>query len=55
MKENWQSALELFGIDDAARVLTNGGLHKIKPAEAERYSLAFVRNERAMPSIARLS
>ncbi|MDQ3314284.1 MAG: hypothetical protein M3505_06605, partial [Verrucomicrobiota bacterium] len=31
-----------FGIDDAARVLTNGSLHKIKPAEAERYDLIIV-------------
>lgn len=42
MKENWQNALELFGIDDAARVLTNGSLHKIKPSEAERYDLIIV-------------
>ncbi len=42
MKENWKAALELFGIDDAARVLPNGSLHKIKPAEAERYDLIIV-------------
>ncbi|CAN5797527.1 helicase-related protein [soil metagenome] len=42
MRENWQDALELFGIDDATRVLTNGSLHKIKPADAERYDLIIV-------------
>jgi superfamily II DNA or RNA helicase len=42
MKETWQIALEKFGIDDCTRVLPNGSLHKIKPADAEKYDLIMV-------------
>ncbi len=42
MKEPWQTALDKFNIDDSARVVTNGSLHKIKPAEAEKFDLIIV-------------
>jgi len=40
LKENWEAALEKFGLDDAARVLNNGSLHKIR--DPEKYDLIIV-------------
>lgn len=40
--EPWRTALERFHIDDSADVLTNGSLHKISAARAERYDLIIV-------------
>lgn len=42
MKEAWRAELERFGIDDSARVLNNGSLHKISSSEAEKYDLIIV-------------
>jgi superfamily II DNA or RNA helicase len=40
LRENWQAALELFRIDDAAKVITNGSLHKVR--DPEQYDLIIV-------------
>jgi len=42
MKEAWRAELGRFGIDDSARVLNNGSLHKIKPSDAEKFDLIIV-------------
>jgi hypothetical protein len=42
MKDTWRAEFERFGIDDSARVLNNGSLHKIKPSDAERFDLIIV-------------
>ena len=42
MKDAWRAELERFGIEDAALVLNNGSLHKIKPNDAEKYDLIIV-------------
>ena len=42
MKEPWQTALDKFNIDDSAKIITNGSLHKIKPADAEKFDLIIV-------------
>jgi superfamily II DNA or RNA helicase len=42
MKDTWRAELERFGIDDSARVLNNGSLHKIKPSDAEKFDLIIV-------------
>jgi superfamily II DNA or RNA helicase len=40
LRDNWQSALELFRIDDAAKVINNGSLHKIR--DPEQYDLIII-------------
>ena len=40
LKEAWEAALECFGLDDAARVLPNGSLHKVR--DPEKYVLIIV-------------
>src|SRR5215210_927694 len=40
LKENWEAALESFGLDDAAKVLNNASLHKIR--DPEKYDLIIV-------------
>jgi hypothetical protein len=42
MKETWRAEVERFGIDDSARILNNGSLHKIKSSDAERFDLIIV-------------
>jgi hypothetical protein len=42
MKDTWRAELERFGIDDSARVLNNGSLHKINPSDAEKFDLIIV-------------
>ena len=40
MRENWQEALDLFGLDQCARVLNNGSLHKVR--DPEKFDLIIV-------------
>lgn len=40
LRENWEAALALFRIDDAARVINNGSLHKVR--DPEQYDLIIV-------------
>ncbi len=40
MRENWQDALDLFGLDHCTRVLNNGSLHKVR--DPEKYDLIIV-------------
>ena len=40
MRDNWQEALDLFGLDHCARVLNNGSLHKIR--DPEKFDLIVV-------------
>jgi superfamily II DNA or RNA helicase len=40
LRENWETEMERFGLDDAVRVLNNGSLHKIR--DPEKYDLVIV-------------
>ena len=42
MKEPLQTALDKFNLDDSAKIITNGSLQKIKPADAEKFDLIIV-------------
>ena len=40
LRENWETEMERFGLDDAVRVLNNGSLHKIR--DPEKYDLIII-------------
>ena len=40
LRENWETEMERFGLDDAVRVLHNGSLHKIR--DPEKYDLIII-------------
>ncbi len=40
IRENWEDALDQFGLDDCAKVLNNGSLHKVR--DPEKYDLVIV-------------
>ena len=40
LRENWQNEVELFGLDDAVKIINNGSLHKIR--DPEKYDLVIV-------------
>jgi len=40
LRENWEAEMERFGLDDAAKVIHNGSLHKIR--DPEKYDLVIV-------------
>ena len=40
LKETWETEMDRFGLDDAARVIHNGSLHKIR--DPEKYDLIIV-------------
>jgi superfamily II DNA or RNA helicase len=40
LRENWEAEMELFGLDDAVKVIHNGSLHKIR--DPEKYDLVIV-------------
>ena len=40
LRENWETEMELFGLDDAVKVIHNGSLHKIR--DPEKYDLIIV-------------
>lgn len=40
IRENWEDALDLFGLDDCTKVLNNGSLHKVR--DPEKYDLVIV-------------
>ena len=40
LRENWETEMELFGLDDAVKVINNGSLHKIR--DPEKYDLIIV-------------
>lgn len=40
LRENWQNEMELFGLDDAVKIINNGSLHKVR--DPERFDLVIV-------------
>ncbi len=40
LRENWQNEMELFGLDDAVKIINNGSLHKVR--DPERFDLIIV-------------
>jgi superfamily II DNA or RNA helicase len=40
LRENWETEMERFGLDDAVKVLNNGSLHKIR--DPEKYDLIII-------------
>lgn len=40
LRENWETEMERFGLDDAVRVVHNGSLHKIR--DPEKYDLIII-------------
>ena len=40
LRENWETEMELFGLDDAVKVIHNGSLHKIR--DPEKYDLIII-------------
>ena len=40
LRENWETEMELFGLDDAVKIIHNGSLHKIR--DPEKYDLIII-------------
>ncbi len=40
LRENWETEMERFGLDDAVRVLNNGSLHKVR--DPEKYDIIII-------------
>jgi len=40
LRENWEKEMELFGLDDAVKIINNGSLHKVR--DPERFDLIIV-------------
>lgn len=40
LRENWETEMELFGLDDAVRIINNGSLHKVR--DPEKYDLIII-------------
>jgi len=40
LRENWEIEMELFGLDDAVKIINNGSLHKIR--DPEKYDLIII-------------
>ncbi|HSY20243.1 MAG TPA: helicase-related protein [Candidatus Acidoferrales bacterium] len=40
LRENWETEMEMFGLDDAVKIINNGSLHKIR--DPEKYDLIII-------------